>query len=72
MLSLKDLLLVFVYLNYNLCSKLQLKKKFPYKEWRLPSKRFFGNNFEPSFINQRRQGLNEFISSVVSTIEVLT
>jgi len=64
----------FIFRRYaefdKLCST--LKKKFPYKEWRLPSKRFFGNNFEPSFINQRRQGLNEFISSVVSTIEVLT
>jgi len=50
---------------------LQLKKHFPNITWRLPSKRFFGNNFDPEFIRQRRDGLNEFINTIVSNLDVL-
>ena len=50
---------------------LQLKKHFPNIAWKLPSKRIFGNNFDPEFIRQRRDGLNEFINTIVSHLEVL-
>lgn len=63
----------FIFRRYAEFDKLcnTLKKRFPSNSWKLPSKRFFGNNFDPGFINQRRHGLNEFILTVVSNIEVL-
>jgi len=63
----------FIFRRYNEFDKLFniLKRQYPHIPWRLPSKRIFGNNFAPQFIEQRRNGLNDFISSVVSHIDVL-
>jgi len=63
----------FIFRRYTEFDKLFniLKKRFPNIPWKLPSKRIFGNNFEPGFINQRRQGLNEFVVTIVSHLDVL-
>jgi len=41
--------------------KLQLKTDFPDLELPLPRKRWFGDNFNPSFIHDRTMGLQQFI-----------
>nr|CAB3266027.1 serine/threonine-protein kinase Sgk3 [Phallusia mammillata] len=63
----------FIFRRYAEFDKLynSLKKHFPQVSWRLPSKRIFGNNFDPEFIRQRRDGLNDFISAIVSNLAVL-
>ena len=43
----------------------QVKKLFPDANLRLPGKKFFGN-LDPEFIQQRREGLDEFIHNLVS------
>ncbi|XP_014663841.1 PREDICTED: serine/threonine-protein kinase Sgk1-like [Priapulus caudatus] len=45
----------------------KLKKQFPDAGLKLPGKKFFGNNFDPSFIRHRREGLNDFIQKLVSS-----
>ena len=42
-----------------------MKKLFPDANLRLPGKKFFGN-LDPEFIQQRREGLDEFIHNLVS------
>jgi hypothetical protein len=49
-----------------------LKKLFPAKEFSLPPKRYFGDNFEPRFLNSRRQGLQGFLYMITRQREVLT
>lgn len=44
---------------------LQIKKLYPDANLRLPGKRLFGN-LDPDFIQQRRDGLDEFIQKLVS------
>uniref|UniRef100_H2Y5V0 Serum/glucocorticoid regulated kinase family member 3 n=1 Tax=Ciona savignyi TaxID=51511 RepID=H2Y5V0_CIOSA len=63
----------FVFRRYTEFDKLynSLKKQFPHIVWKLPSKRIFGNNFDPQFIRQRRDGLNDFINTIVSNLDVL-
>ncbi|XP_078486934.1 serine/threonine-protein kinase Sgk2 [Ciona intestinalis] len=63
----------FIFRRYTEFDKLHnsLKKQFPHINWRLPSKRIFGNNFDPEFIRQRRDGLNDFINTIVSNLDVL-
>ena len=53
----------FVFRRYNEFHALQdkLKKHFPELGLKLPGKRFLGNNFDPSFIRQRMEGLHEFV-----------
>lgn len=38
----------------------------------LPPKRYFGDNFDPSFIEQRRQGLQEYIDNVLIRQDMIT
>ena len=53
----------FVFRRYNEFHTLQekLKKKFSDVPLKLPGKRILGNNFDPQFIQQRREGLHGFI-----------
>lgn len=48
-----------------------LKKVFPVKEFSLPPKRYFGDNFDPRFLNSRRQGLQGFLYMITRQKEVL-
>lgn len=50
--------------------KADLTKLFPAKEFSLPPKRYFGDNFEPRFLNSRRQGLQGFLYMVTRQKEV--
>jgi sorting nexin-16 len=43
----------------------QLKVEFPSLELPLPRKRWFGDNFNPSFIEERAQGLQGFVDNVL-------
>ena len=53
----------FVFRRYNEFHTLQdkLKKTYPDVSLKLPGKRILGNNFDPQFIQQRREGLHGFI-----------
>jgi PX domain len=42
-------------------TRFQLKTDFPDLELPLPRKRWFGDNFNPSFIHERTMGLQQFI-----------
>lgn len=48
-----------------------LKKLFPAKEFSLPPKRYFADNFEPRFLNNRRQGLQGFLYMITRQKDVL-
>jgi hypothetical protein len=48
-----------------------LKKRFPAKEFSLPPKRYFGDNFDPRFLNSRRLGLQGFLYMITRQREVL-
>lgn len=63
----------FIFRRYAEFDKLNqiVKRHFPQHAWRLPPKRIFGNNFDPDFIRQRRDGLTDFITMLVSHLEVL-
>eukprot|EP00126_Sphaerothecum_destruens_P002514 Sdes_comp15943_c0_seq1m5086 len=43
----------------------QLKINFPGENLQIPKKRYFGNNFDPSFINDRKAGLFSFICAIL-------
>ncbi len=44
----------------------KLKKKFPEaSSLKLPGKRFLGNNFDPSFIQSRKERLHRFVLDMV-------
>lgn len=62
----------FVYRRYREFYKLRddLKKLFPAKEFTLPPKRYFGDNFEPRFLNSRRQGLQGFLYMITRQRDV--
>lgn len=62
----------FVYRRYREFHKLKndLKKLFPAKEFTLPPKRYFGDNFEPRFLNSRRQGLQGFLYMITRQKDV--
>ncbi|XP_046678702.1 sorting nexin-16 [Homalodisca vitripennis] len=49
----------------------KLKCEFPKKVLTLPRKRWFGNNFSQSFIEERLHGLQKFIDTVTSDKELL-
>lgn len=49
----------------------QLKKKFPSAELKLPGKKLFGNNFDPEFIKQRREGLHDFIQKILGNTKII-
>lgn len=46
----------------------KLKKRFPDGNPKLPGKRILGNNFDPDFIKQRREGLHDFICKMMKVI----
>lgn len=50
---------------------MQLKLEFPKKALVMPRKRWFGNNFSMSFIEDRIRGLQHFIDTVTSDEELL-
>lgn len=58
----------FIFRRYAEFSKLYdtLKKQYPGCGLKLPGKKFFGNNFDPSFIKSRREGLNDFIQKLLN------
>ncbi|XP_032808878.2 serine/threonine-protein kinase Sgk3-like [Petromyzon marinus] len=62
----------FVFRRYAEFDKLYntLKKQCPNMTLKIPAKRIFGNNFDPDFIKQRREGLEEFIQKLMSTPEL--
>ena len=41
-----------------------LKKSVPNFSIKLPGKRFFGNNFDPLFVKNRKDGIGEFITKI--------
>uniref|UniRef100_T1IL53 Non-specific serine/threonine protein kinase n=1 Tax=Strigamia maritima TaxID=126957 RepID=T1IL53_STRMM len=49
---------------------LQLKKQNLGHNLKLPGKKLFGNNFDPEFIKERREGLNEFVRRVTTDSEL--
>ncbi|XP_052088416.1 serine/threonine-protein kinase Sgk1-like isoform X2 [Mytilus californianus] len=57
----------FIFRRYNEFYQLheKIKKLYPDANLRLPGKRLFGN-LDPDFIQQRRDGLDEFIQKLVS------
>ena len=46
----------------------KLKKRFPDAGLKLPGKRILGNNFDPEFIKQRREGLHDFVSRLMKVL----
>ncbi|XP_022102563.1 serine/threonine-protein kinase Sgk1-like [Acanthaster planci] len=63
----------FIFRRYNEFHKLyeMLKKKFPEADFKLPGKKLFGNNFDPEFIRQRREGLHDFIQKIITNPKIL-
>lgn len=57
----------FIFRRYNEFNTLldKIKKRYPDSNLKLPGKRIFLNNFDPAFIKQRRQGLNDFIVNLI-------
>ncbi|XP_029447275.1 serine/threonine-protein kinase Sgk3 isoform X3 [Rhinatrema bivittatum] len=57
----------FVFRRYAEFDKLYntLRKQFPSTNLKIPAKRIFGDNFDPDFIQQRREGLNDFIQNLL-------
>lgn len=62
----------FVFRRYAEFDKLYntLRKQFPTINLKIPAKRIFGDNFDPDFIQQRREGLNEFIQNLLRHAEL--
>ncbi|KAM4687637.1 serine/threonine-protein kinase Sgk3 [Discoglossus pictus] len=62
----------FVFRRYTEFDKLYniLRKQFPNMNLKIPAKRFFGDNFDPEFIQQRRAGLHEFIQNLLQHPEL--
>eukprot|EP01137_Pigoraptor_chileana_P006815 Opistho-2@51572 len=44
----------------------KLKKQFPNEHLKLPGKRLIGDNFDPNFIQNRRNALQEYIKMILS------
>jgi len=57
----------FIFRRYNEFHTLndKLRKVFPELQFKLPGKKLFGNNFDPSFIKSRRDGLNDFVEKIL-------
>ncbi|KCV73160.1 AGC/SGK protein kinase [Fonticula alba] len=62
-----------IYRRYNDFYELHasLVKLFPKENLPLPAKRLLGNNFDPSFIEQRREGLHSYIQRVLTRPHLL-
>nr|CAD7446641.1 unnamed protein product [Timema bartmani] len=58
----------FVFRRYNEFYKLyeSLKKQVPQLQLKLPGKKLFGNNLDPSFVQSRREGLDAFIQQLMT------
>lgn len=50
----------------------KLKTEFPHIDLPLPRKRWFGDNFNRGFIEERISGLQKLINSIVSSTELMT
>lgn len=63
----------FIFRRYNEFHKLydMIKKKYPDAGLKLPAKKLFGNNFDPEFIKQRREGLHDFIQKIINNPKIL-
>uniref|UniRef100_T1ISA2 PX domain-containing protein n=1 Tax=Strigamia maritima TaxID=126957 RepID=T1ISA2_STRMM len=61
-----------VYRRYSDFSRLwnKLQKQFPCFQFDLPSKRWFGNNFDPVFLESRVSGLQIFINQIMKCKQV--
>ncbi|XP_019640373.1 PREDICTED: sorting nexin-16-like [Branchiostoma belcheri] len=57
------------YKDFLLLNK-KLQKMFPALHLNLPPKRFFRDNFDPVFIQQRQRGLNDFIRNLLGQREM--
>lgn len=57
----------FVFRRYNEFYKLSetLKKQVPAPQLKLPGKKLFGNNLDPTFVQERREGLDAFVQSLM-------
>lgn len=62
----------FVFRRYSDFSRLndRLKEKFPNFRFALPSKKWFGDNFDLRFIDDRKLGLQAFLNNILSHHEV--
>ena len=49
----------------------QLKTIFPKSNFKLPSKKWFGNNLDPIFLEQRQLGLQLFLNNILSLKYIL-
>lgn len=49
----------------------KLTKMFPKLDLKLPAKRRLGNNFDPTFIQERKKGLHVYLRQVVSKPEIV-
>lgn len=52
-----------------LCSK--LKGMYPELSLIMPKKKWFGNNFDPNFLEERIQGLQAFVNAIISMPDLL-
>ncbi|XP_066289803.1 sorting nexin-16-like [Branchiostoma lanceolatum] len=57
------------YKDFLLLNK-KLQRMFPALHLNLPPKRFFRDNFDPAFIQQRQRGLNDFIRNLLGQREM--
>lgn len=48
----------------------KLKSQFPQSNLTLPKKKWFGNNFSTNFIDSRIAGLQTFVNTILSDIEM--
>lgn len=52
-----------------LCSK--LKHSYPTLSLLMPRKKWFGNNFDPTFLEERIQGLQAFVNAIISIPDLI-
>ncbi|XP_054289394.1 serine/threonine-protein kinase Sgk2-like [Macrosteles quadrilineatus] len=63
----------FVFRRYNEFYELHhiLKKQVPNLQLKFPGKKLFGNNLDPQFVAQRREGLNNFVQQLMQDPKLL-
>lgn len=63
----------FVFRRYAEFHKLyeSLKKQVPNLGLKLPGKKLFGNNLDPSFVAMRQDGLDNFVQKIISQSSLL-
>lgn len=50
----------------------RLKHTYPTLAVLMPRKKYFGNNFDPRFLEERIRGLQTFVNAVISIPELVT